>query len=349
MLWFIFTTGTCNLKCKYCGGSFPEDIVPRTPRYRIEDLINFLKRDSNRTIFFYGGEPLLNIDFIKEVIENLNAKRYGIQTNGLLLNRLDNSLLNKFDVILVSIDGIEEVTDKYRGKGVYKKVVENIKKIREKFNGEIIARMTITEDSDIFRDVMHLINLKLFDKIHWQLNVIWTERWNFEKWSENYIKGIKNLVKYFLEKLKRGKIIKLIPIIGIISSFFKPFNHVPCGSGKYSFSILTDGRVIACPIAVYESWANVGNIFNGNIKKLNLKPPCYNCDYFIHCGGRCLYSNYERLWGEEGFKNVCKVTIRTIEIIKRIIPEIFSLIDKGIIKFKDLCYNPLKDSTEVIP
>ncbi len=351
MLWFLYTTGCCNLKCKYCGGSFPERIIPKIPTYNIQQLLDFLNQYKSKRIFFYGGEPLLNKKFIEKIIFRVNAKRIGLQTNGILLNKIGREMLNKFDVILISIDGREKITDKYRGKGVYKKVIENVKHIRKIFKGEIIARMTVTEDTDIYEDVNHLLKLGLFDKIHWQLNVIWCEKWNVSTWANrSYFKGLKKLLKMFLKALKRGIVLKIVPIMGIINTFiFKPFTHVPCGAGKYSFTIDTNGRILACPIAVYESWAILGDIYKGLNELKDVKKYCFRCSYFKHCGGRCLYAQYENFWGIDGFKEVCKITIKTIKLIEKIIPTVYDCLNKRVVRIKDLYYNPLNDSTEVIP
>ena len=81
-----------------------------------------------------------------KVMERIDAKRFVIQTNGTLTDRLPRDYWLRMDATLLSIDGIEEVTDKHRGKGVYKKVVEAARKLREMgYEGDLVARMTLTE------------------------------------------------------------------------------------------------------------------------------------------------------------------------------------------------------------
>ncbi|RLF08041.1 MAG: putative peptide-modifying radical SAM/SPASM domain-containing protein, partial [Thermoprotei archaeon] len=154
MLCYILTTGKCNLKCSYCGGSFPENLVPSDIKYTINDLNDFLCDIKDLIIAFYGGEPLLNAQWIIKVMNRINAKHFVIQTNGLLIDRLPRDYWLQMDAILLSIDGIEQITDYHRGKGVYKKVVAAARKLRSMgYEGDLIARMTITELSDIYRDV----------------------------------------------------------------------------------------------------------------------------------------------------------------------------------------------------
>ncbi|MEM2069643.1 MAG: radical SAM protein [Nitrososphaerota archaeon] len=128
MLFIIYTTGRCNLKCRYCGGSFNPEIVPWKIKYSLSDLEHLIK--DKDIVGFYGGEPLLNLELIKDFMDTFTASRYVIQTNGLLLHKLDRRILENLDTILVSVDGVEDLTDRFRGRGVYKKVLENVKKIR---------------------------------------------------------------------------------------------------------------------------------------------------------------------------------------------------------------------------
>lgn len=348
MLYIVTTTGKCNLKCKYCGGSFPKEFVPYNIKYDINKLINILNNDPDATVVYYGGEPLLNGNFIRELNSKIKVKRIGIQTNGTLVTNFDEEFWKPFNFALLSIDGIESLTDKNRGKGVYKKVINSAIYLKS-LNKELIARMAVTKDSDVFRDVTHLMNTALFDKIHWQLDVIWDEEWDIIEFSEkNYLPGIEKLMDIFMNNLKNGKVIKIIPIIGILSAHYhKKYEYFPCGAGKYSITINPDGRVLSCPIGISEDWNKLGTIENFNL--FNSTYDCEKCDYFGYCGGRCLYAFKERYWGENGFKNVCDLTKRTINIILSRTPEIDELIKNRIIKKEDLFYDPTKDSTEVIP
>jgi uncharacterized protein len=124
----------------------------------IAKLKKFLKNDKNTWIEFYGGEPLLQLDKMREIMQNINAK-FVMQTNGKLLNQLNKEDLKKLEKILVSIDGDEERTEANRGAGTYETIIKNIQDIRKKgFKGEIVARMAISFP-DIFEQVKHLTEL----------------------------------------------------------------------------------------------------------------------------------------------------------------------------------------------
>jgi len=221
--------------------------------------------------------------------------------------------------------------------------------------------MTVSELTDIFLDVKHLPSLNLFDHIHWQLDVVWSSSWkDFYGWCESsYIRGISRLVHFWIEEARKGRVLGLFPFIAILKTMIKDamIDCPPCGAGENSLSILMDGDVITCPIAVDVKWAKLGNILNDSkaqmIKKVKINEPCVSCDYLKYCGGRCLYGmhacHYERLWGEDGFSKICKVTIHTINKLAKIKEEVLSPLDRNVISMDRLDYPHFNNATEIIP
>ncbi len=123
---------------------------PSTLHIDLEILYRFLEKDPSPTLTFYGGEPLLCADLIERIVREAPVRRFMMQTNGILLDRLPADIVNRFTTILVSLDGNRDLTDSNRGAGVYDRVMENIRKIRAGgYGGELIARMTVTESTDI--------------------------------------------------------------------------------------------------------------------------------------------------------------------------------------------------------
>ncbi len=356
MLYLVFTTGRCNLSCKYCGGSFPRDLVPWEVKYDIKELKSFLEEDPEPSIAFYGGEPLLNARFIVKVLQEIEAKHFIMQTNGLLVPKLEPKLWRIFDTILLSIDGRKEITDTYRGKGVYNAVLRAARYLRKcGFKGDLIARMTITEDSDIYLDVTHLLELGLFNHVHWQLNVVWSPPWkDFKKWlTESYEPGISKLSKLWIENFKSGTVLGIAPFLGILKRIWMNGTSPPCGAGVNSFAILTNGKIIACPIAVDAKWAYLGHISTHSPKelpgKVSLEDPCPTCPLFKYCGGRCLYANRERYWNEEDFRLVCRATQSLINEVLKLKPKIEELVSKGLIQKKSLEYPKFNNTVEIVP
>jgi len=79
--------------------------------YDPELLYTFLKKDPDPTITFYGGEPLMRRDLVEKMVREAPARRFMMQTNAILLDKLPTDIVNRFTTILVSLDGRKELTD----------------------------------------------------------------------------------------------------------------------------------------------------------------------------------------------------------------------------------------------
>jgi uncharacterized protein len=373
MIYHLVTTPDCNLCCEYCcGKAFDEpeskiefETVPHKPQYEISQLANFLKKDKDKpvSIIFYGGEPLLNLPFIKKVLDSKQIQEtvdnFLIQTNGTLLNKLSQKYVNKFHTILVSIDGSKETTNKNRGKGTYEKVISNLQLIKKNgFKGEIIARIAVEEPTDFYKDILYLINNKEFPftSIHWQLDAnMWHdyEKRNFSIWSKKYNESITKLADYWLKEAKKGNLLRLYPFIGVLNTLLFNENYLlRCGSGIGNFTILPNGKISACPIMQGIKEKYLGGINRTKPSelpnKLCIKEPCISCKDYSLCGGRCLYSNYYPLWPKKGIEEVCGTIKHLLREMERIATDVQVLLDKKVIKKKDLDF--LKyNCAEIIP
>jgi len=348
----------------YCGNDPSLLSEPPDLAYSVKDLRRFLEEDEDPIICFYGGEPLLALDVIEEVMDSIEARRWILQTNGLLLKRLRRRYLTMFDTILVSIDGRPEVTDYYRGRGVYEKVIENVKDIRSRgFRGDIIARMAVSGATDIYRDVVHLLELEnpKFDHVHWQLDVLWDyppyQRYtDFDSWVDNvYNPGISRLVNYWIDNMMdKGEVKGIVPFLGLMKHMLlrqKPRLH--CGAGLDAFAIAPSGRIMACPVAYDVEELHLGHIKTTRPRELpgrvNISGPCPTCDLYWACGGRCLYANKTMLWGLEGFCKVCKTVRHLVSELLRVKPIVEMLIRRHIVELDQLIYPKYNNSTEIIP
>ena len=145
-------TDACNLRCKYCAyadmyGGYDERENLKFPFYKAKLILDYLaniwrnnkSEDIIRpfTIGFYGGEPLLNVPFIKEVMEyaegldNIGRKiHYSMTTNAILLDKYMDFLAEKKVQLLISLDG-DEQGQSYRvdpiGRNSFQRVFKNVK------------------------------------------------------------------------------------------------------------------------------------------------------------------------------------------------------------------------------
>lgn len=373
MYFHVILTTHCNLQCKYCYGKSCDDIgtdfgdfeiddsLPAEISYPIEWLRDFCRKDPDCILTFYGGEPTLSIDKIRQIMDKVPAKHFLIQTNGLLLDKLETKYVNRLHTILVSIDGDKELTDYYRGAGIHRKVIENINKIMNNgYKGEIIARMTVMEETDIFKQVTWLLRNEefRFSSVHWQLDAgFWKNDFQnrpFEKWvMQNYNPGVKKLVKYWVDYMEKfGKVLKLYPFLAVMHSLLHEDNSLlRCGSGWINYSVLTDGNIAPCPIMGGMKDFYVGHIKTAhplNLNKIVVSEPCARCSILNECGGRCLYANITKQWDARQYALVCKAVKNLIDSVKNAEPRVRRLISEGKIRLADFDY--LKyNGCEIIP
>jgi uncharacterized protein len=376
MFFHLILTSNCNLQCKYCFGESNDDFdenfgddsevdydLPCNLNYDFALLDRFCRQDPDCVLTFYGGEPLMQIDKLRQIMDTVNPKHYMMQTNGLLLDKLESEYVNRFHTLLVSIDGEESLSDYYRGKGTFRKVIDNLRGIKKNgFTGELIARMTVMEQTDIEKQVKWLLNNEEFPftSIHWQLNAgFWGndyQRRKFEEWTKiNYVPGVKMLVHFWVDQMeKKGTVLKLYPLLGIAESLLKGEKNclMRCGGGWINYAIQTDGYILPCPTMWGMKKYYMGHIKNANPLELPRlfvrEKPCVDCKILGICGGRCLYANITKRWTDESYSKVCLTVKQLIDSVKGEIPRIQELIEANIIK--DSQFDYLKfNGAEIIP
>ncbi len=350
------------MKCIYCMNEPNPRVMPIHLEVDVEKIRRFISRDPEAVICFYGGDPSMRGDLVRLIMDRVPAKHYVIQTNGVMLHRLGDSYIRRFDTILLSIDGGREVTDYYRGRGVYDKVLDRARYVRSVgFRGDLVARMAVSSKTDIYREVTHLLFLDgLFSHVHWQLDVLWDyppmQRYSdFDSWLERYNEGVSRLVRLWIREMENGNVLGIAPFKGLMWSMLtgERRRYLRCGSGIDAFAIATDGRILACPIAPEFRFNVVGHIDRALPENLPgravVGEPCRSCSYFDLCGGRCLFTNKTMFWGEDGFHKVCRTVFHLIDELERIRPRVVELVREGIVSLGDIKYPPYTNSVEIIP
>lgn len=358
MHYHLIVSNRCNLECSYCGGT--RLVEPLDMDYPVEDLASFIAKDPDPVINFYGGEPLLRIDKIKEVMDKVPAK-YVIQTNGLLLPKLEGEYINRFHTILLSLDGDREITDRHRGKGAYDQVMEAVKHTQAcGFKGDLVARMTVSPDGDIFRDVKFLAYTGMFDHIHWQLDfqMFWEGGEDLEKvkdWIENsYNPGITKLVDLWVVQLFRQRDLGPVPLIVLGKALLDGRDSkLWCGSGLDFWGITTDGRLTACPVNLEDEELMCGDIHcepEDCRNKVQIVEPCLSCDIYGFCGGRCLLMNRNQDNMPEGAWELMCTTVRHLKKeLESALPDLKDVYRTDSFVRSVLDYPDFNNSTEIVP
>ncbi len=375
MHYHIILTEKCNSKCKYCYEKSMKEFgngldkkwhydleVPIESEVESKKVVDFLK--DGDVLIFYGGEPLIKFDQMKEIIDDIQGSgkkvRFCIQTNGKLLGSVDFDYINKLEKIFVSIDGLRNRTDYNRGEGNYNLIIKNISDLREKgYKGEIVARMVISPGfSDFYEQLEHLIFLiekGLIDSIHWQIDAgFYKNDFNeksFKEFVKKYNNDVDDMLEFWIKYMKeKKKVIKLYPFLGIFNRIAGWDNEtrLQCGAGFANFTIGTNGKLFACPTMNGIKDFYCGSIEEGVTNEINIGGSCVHCDYFSICGGRCLYSNKAKLWPKEGFDLTCKTIKHLIDKLKEHKDEILGLIEKGVVSKKDFEFEKYF-SPEIVP
>ena len=179
-------TDRCNLKCKYCAyGEFYSDKDDRSNKYMTfemaKSIIDYLvplwgselnhSIRRNVTFGFYGGEPLLNFRLIKRIVTYLETVapssincNFNMTTNGMLLNKYMDYLMEKKFHLLISIDGGEE-NHSYRvtqnGSNSFIQVYKNIRIFKEKYPEYFKKKVdfnSVLHNKNSLQDIFSFIN-----------------------------------------------------------------------------------------------------------------------------------------------------------------------------------------------
>lgn len=354
MYYLIYITEKCNLFCKYCDSAGTRILYGTDFQQNLDHLVDFLNRDPEVSIKLYGGEPLLGLDIIEQLLRRVRTKKVTLQTNGTLLHTVPRALFSRIDCVSVSIDGPDYITDTYRGTGVQKTVLEQVTCLRERgYPGGVDVRMTISPGVSVADAVGYFFEdcPVAFDRVHWQLNVLFDEaQWRInhrpiKDWFKNsYNPEITQLVDRWIgELVNDNRLVGLVPFASLIHDLITGdrVSHIRCGSGVTMWTITPDGLIYPCPIMRDCQESAVGSIEQVEPQKMatvqDWDEPCKSCRIFDLCGGRCLYANQVQEWGLAGQGLVCGSIRHLFRELARVAPIVETLLATEKLSLQDLC------------
>lgn len=315
----------CQLRCKYCfasTGDFGKGrklMTFETGKHAIDFLLENSGDRPNLELDFFGGEPLMNFDVVKQIVEYARSReaeygkkfRFTITTNGLLLDDDKIDFINReMNNVVLSIDGRKSVNDYFRvfpnGQGCYDIIMPKYKKLVEgRGDKEYYVRGTYTKRNLDFSDDVFSLYEAGFDQISVEPVVGENDEYALtEKELPAAFAEYERLAKRIIENEKKGGKFNFF-------HFMIDLDQGPCavkrlrgcGCGNDYVAITPDGDIYPCHQFVGKDEYKMGNIdegtFDEKIKEefanahIYAKPECRKCWARFYCSGGCNANNYQ--------------------------------------------------------
>lgn len=315
----------CNLACRYCFAEEGEYHGRRAlMSFEVgKKALDFLIANSgsrrNLEVDFFGGEPLMNWDVVKQLVaygreqEKIHNKnfRFTLTTNGVLLNDDIMEFANKeMSNVVLSIDGRKEVHDYMRpfrkGKGSYDLIVPKFQKFAESRNQDkYYVRGTFTHHNlDFAKDVLHLADLG-FQQISVEPVVAPPEEdYAIRPEDVPFIcEQYDILAKEMIKREKEGRGFQFFHFMIDLTGGPCVYKRLSgCGSGTEYLAVTPWGDLYPCHQFVGEEEYLMGNVDDGIVKtgiveefkncNVYSKPKCQECFARFYCSGGCAANSY---------------------------------------------------------
>ena len=310
----------CNLACRYCFAEEGEYHGRRalmsfeTGKKALDLLIRSSGARKNLEVDFFGGEPLLNWDVVKQLVaygrsqeEAFNKKfRFTLTTNGVLLNDEVMEFCNReMGNVVLSIDGRKEVHDHMRpfrkGAGGYDLILPKFRKFAEQRNQDkYYVRGTFTHyNLDFSKDVLHLADLG-FKQISIEPVVAPPEE-DYAIREEDIpviLEQYDILAKEMIKREKEGRGFNFFHFMIDLTGGPCVYKRLSgCGSGTEYLAVTPWGDLYPCHQFVGEEEFLMGNVDEGILRKdisdrfgrcnVYTKPECRECFARFYCSGGC--------------------------------------------------------------
>lgn len=315
----------CNMCCKYCFAGEGEYSGDRSlmsfevGKRALDFLIEQSGSRKNLEVDFFGGEPLLNFDVVKQLvayarsIEKEKGKnfRFTLTTNGVLLNDEVMEWANKecYNVVL-SLDGRKETNDRMRrtrnDKGTYDLILPKFQKMAKERNQQgYYIRGTYTHyNTDFANDILHLADLG-FEQLAME-PVVTDPKMDYAL-QESDIPKLKDqydlLAKEMCKRNREGKGFTFFHYMIDLEDGPCIYKRISgCGVGTDYMAVTPWGDLYPCHQFVGDEKFLLGNVFDG-VKKTDIvnefklcnvysREACQDCFAKLYCSGGCSANAY---------------------------------------------------------
>ena len=316
---------TCNLNCSYCFASQGKYHGERAlMSFEVgKRALDFLMENSgtrkNLEVDFFGGEPLMNWDVVKELVkyarsvekEHNKNFRFTLTTNGVLIDDDVIEFANKeMSNVVLSLDGRKEIHDAtrvdYAGNGSYEKIVPKFKKLVDSRGGQgYYMRGTFTHaNPDFTKDVFHMADLG-FTELSMEPVVssaddpVALTPEDLEIVKEQY----EILAKEMIARKKEGKGFAFYHYMLDLTEGPCIYKRISgCGSGTEYMAVTPWGDLYPCHQFVGDEKFKLGDIWQGVTNteiqgkflacNVYAHPECRDCWARLYCSGGCAANAY---------------------------------------------------------
>ena len=316
---------TCNLNCEYCFASQGKYHGERSMmsfevgKRAFDWLIENSGSRRNLEVDFFGGEPLMNFDVVKQLVEYARSIekekgknfRFTLTTNGVLVDDDVIDFCNReMSNVVLSLDGRKEIHDRYRvdyaGNGSWDKIVPKFQKFVEKRGGKnYYMRGTFTHTNpDFLKDIQTMLDLG-FNELSMEPVVCaagdpseLTEA-DFPIVCQQY----EDLAMLMLKKDKEGKPFTFYHYMIDLTGGPCIYKRISgCGSGTEYMAVTPWGDLYPCHQFVGDERFKLGDIWKGvdnteiqsEFAACNVyaHPECRDCWARLYCSGGCAANAY---------------------------------------------------------
>ncbi len=318
----------CNLSCTYC---YKEDLTTpaegdrmdaETARRAVDLLLDQTSEEKVSNLVFFGGEPLSNMDLIRETVSYAEehaelrgtALDFSLTTNGALLS---DALIDYLDAhgfgITVSMDGPKALHDKNRktvgGRGTYDLVAKNVSRLLSRYRSRPIgARVTLTPGvTDVVSIHQHLIGDLGFHEVGFSPATAGDNAvFNLDDAElAEVFDGMKTLGRAYLEGALRGLNIGFSNLHQLMTELHEGTRKlIPCGAGVGMLAVDKGGQLNLCHRFTGSALPTFGNVSSGidQVALTNFVEDaldrtdkgCETCRIRNLCSGGCYHESYAR-------------------------------------------------------
>ena len=316
---------TCNLNCSYCfasQGKYHGDRAVMSFEVG-KRALDFLIENSgcrrNLEVDFFGGEPLMNFQVVKDLVayarsvekEHKKNFRFTLTTNGILIDDDVIDFANKeCSNVVLSLDGRKEIHDRFRvdyaGNGSWEKIVPKFRKLVEAREGKnYYMRGTFTHaNPDFLKDIQQMLDLG-FTELSME-PVVCAPGDPSELTREDLpivLEQYEKLAELMLEKDKEGKPFTFYHYMIDLTGGPCIYKRISgCGSGTEYMAVTPWGDLYPCHQFVGEEKFKLGNLWDGVTNKeiqqefanvnVYAHPECRDCWARLYCSGGCAANAY---------------------------------------------------------